>query len=206
MFAVIFEVEPRADEWDCYLDLARMLRPELEQIEGFIENTRYRSRGRPGLLLSLSLWRDEKSVIRWRTHAAHYAGQVRGRKEILASYRLRVGEVTAMIEDGCARDLPQQRFDATEIGEAKAIRFDLWRGDGPPPAPPATVIDTDLFDGVLDAAAKNAMTTCATLNHSLPLAEARGVRSFTVRIIRDYGMLDRREAPQFHEPVAACER
>jgi heme-degrading monooxygenase HmoA len=43
MFAVIFEVNPRPDQWDTYLSYARSLRPELEQIEGFIDNERFSS-------------------------------------------------------------------------------------------------------------------------------------------------------------------
>ena len=34
MFSVIFEVQPKSDQWDQYLDLAKQLRPELEQIDG----------------------------------------------------------------------------------------------------------------------------------------------------------------------------
>src|SRR3984957_6412260 len=41
MFSVLFEVRPRGDQWDAYLDYAKMLRPELEQIDGFIDNVRY---------------------------------------------------------------------------------------------------------------------------------------------------------------------
>jgi hypothetical protein len=40
MFSVIFEVLPRQDNWGDYLDNAKMLRPELEQIDGFIDNIR----------------------------------------------------------------------------------------------------------------------------------------------------------------------
>ena len=37
-----------------------------------------------------------------------------------------------------------------------------------------------------------------------PLAPATGIlRHRRVRIVRDYGMFDRREAPQFHPPVSA---
>ena len=67
MFAVIFEVRPRPDQWDNYLGNAKLLRPELEQIDGFVSNVRYGSASRPGWLLSLSEWRDEKALIRWRT-------------------------------------------------------------------------------------------------------------------------------------------
>jgi cytochrome P450 len=40
MFAVIFEVQPKQACWDDYLDLARLLKPELEKIDGFIDNGR----------------------------------------------------------------------------------------------------------------------------------------------------------------------
>ena len=67
MFSVIFEVLPNKENWDDYFDNAKMLRPELEQVEGFVDNIRYRSLTREGWILSLSNWRDEKSLVRWRT-------------------------------------------------------------------------------------------------------------------------------------------
>ena len=42
MFSVLFEVQPRPDRWDAYLGYAKALRPELEKIDGFVDNTRYR--------------------------------------------------------------------------------------------------------------------------------------------------------------------
>ena len=48
MFSVIFEVHPRSDRWEAYLDHAKMLRPELLQIDGFIDNIRYKSLTRDG--------------------------------------------------------------------------------------------------------------------------------------------------------------
>ena len=38
MFSVIFEALPNKENWDDYLDNAKMLRPELEQEEGFVDN------------------------------------------------------------------------------------------------------------------------------------------------------------------------
>jgi heme-degrading monooxygenase HmoA len=70
MFSVLFEVHPRSDQWDTYLGYAGMLKPELEQIDGFVDNIRYRSLTREGWILSLSNWRDEEAVVRWHTRAA----------------------------------------------------------------------------------------------------------------------------------------
>ena len=103
MFAVIFEVQPKSDRWDDYLSLAKQLKPKLEAIDGFIDNDRFESQRTKGRVLSLSTWRDEKSVVRWRTHGEHYAVQEKGRFEVFEDYHLRVGEVTQMdmvIEDG----------------------------------------------------------------------------------------------------------
>lgn len=58
MSAVIFEVRPKAERWDDYLELAKLLRPEIERVDGFIDNERFASRRTEGRLLSLSTWRD----------------------------------------------------------------------------------------------------------------------------------------------------
>jgi len=48
------------------------MRPELERVDGFVDNIRYRSLTREGWILSLSGWRDEKAVVRWRTQMRHH--------------------------------------------------------------------------------------------------------------------------------------
>ena len=78
MFSVIFEVHPRPEKWDNYLGIAKMLRPDPENIDGFADNIRYRSLKREGWILSLSSWRDEKAVVRWRTRMRHHEAQERG--------------------------------------------------------------------------------------------------------------------------------
>src|SRR6201991_3904355 len=95
MFAVIFEVQPKKERWDDYLNLAKQLKPKLEAIDGFIDNERFGSKRTEGRLLSLSTWRDEKAVIRWRTHGEHHGVQEKGRFEVFEDYHLRVGELTA---------------------------------------------------------------------------------------------------------------
>src|SRR5215831_11106045 len=53
MFSVIFEVHPKPEQRDGHLGNARMLRPELEQVDGFVYNIRYRSLTREGFILLL---------------------------------------------------------------------------------------------------------------------------------------------------------
>src|SRR6185437_13596093 len=103
------------------LGYARMVKPELESIEGFIDNTRYRSLTRDGWILSLSSWRDEKSLIRWRTHNHHHEIQQKGRDEILADYRLRVGQITADNQLPTGYAITEQRLDETQVGDGTTV-------------------------------------------------------------------------------------
>lgn len=93
MHAVIFEVEPAAGKQQDYLDLAAKLRPELEKIDGFVSIERFSSLTTPGKILSLSFWRDEAAIIKWRQHEEHHRAQWQGRGGIFADYRLRVASV-----------------------------------------------------------------------------------------------------------------
>ena len=93
MFAVIFEVEPEPGRRHEYLDIAAQLRPELEKIDGFISVERFQSLTNEGKILSLSFWRDEAAVVRWREQARHRFAQRAGRTGIFRDYRLRVASV-----------------------------------------------------------------------------------------------------------------
>lgn len=93
MIAVIFEVEIAEGQEARYLDLAAALRPTLEAIDGFLSIERFRSLADPGRVLSLSFWRDEAAVARWRALDPHRAAQKEGRGGVFADYRLRVAEV-----------------------------------------------------------------------------------------------------------------
>lgn len=220
MFSVLFEVHPKSDQWDAYLGYGKMLKPELEQVEGFVDNTRYRSLTRQGWILSLSGWRDEKALVRWRTQAKHHAVQEKGRSEVFRDYHLRVGQLTrdTRLPAGCA--LHEQRLDETETGEATAItlidakRPAEWINEARPDEvaewlgldPHAKGLRAwDVFDAVLtpgdiillvswrDQASAEAFEGMVSMQE--------GARLRRVRVVRDYGMFDRREAPQYYPDV-----
>lgn len=116
MFSVLFEVKPYSAHCDAYLDRAKMLRPDLEQINGFIENIRYRSLTLDGWILSLSVWHDEKALVRWHTKARHHDVQAQSGAEILSDYHLRVGQITHDTDLPGGHELREQRLDETQIG------------------------------------------------------------------------------------------
>ena len=213
MFAVIFEVKPRKERWDDYLDNAKLLKPELEQIDGFIDNERFASKRRPGWLLSLSTWRDEKAVIRWRTTALHHKVQLKGRTGIFEDYHLRVGEITADTHLPEGHALREERFDVTESGAAKQVTI----VEKPLPQVTETTSAEALAAalGATEAAARvewDAFESITAAGKFLLLqswkdgagtgAARPDARRRSVRIIRDYGMFDRHEAPQYYPAVA----
>lgn len=93
MIAVIFEVEPNEGKAQDYFDLAAQLRPQLDELDGFISVERFRSLADDGKFVSLSFWRDEEAVRTWREHTEHRLAQAKGKAGIFADFRIRVAEV-----------------------------------------------------------------------------------------------------------------
>jgi len=115
LIAVIFEVWPAEGRAGDYFDIAAALRSELERSDGFISIERFESITTPGKFLSLSFWRDEESVRRWRNVEEHRRAQARGRSGIFADYRLRVASV---IRDYGMREREQAPTDSRERHDA----------------------------------------------------------------------------------------
>jgi heme-degrading monooxygenase HmoA len=213
VFSVVFEVKPAPPQFDQYLELAKRLRPTLEMIEGFIDNERFESQRRPGWILSHSTWRDEKAVVRWRTVAEHHAVQQQARDEVLDDYHLRVGDVTA----DTAGPVHEHRFDATEIAPAKAVTLtELTPIDDEAPCDAgdlpdalglelsaAGVVDHDVFLSIYNPGKMALLVSWIDSDNAAAWTpsvgfEIAGLRHRSVRVVRDYGKFDRREAPQYY--------
>ena len=82
MFIAIFELRSKEGRFNDYLALAKRLKPTLDTIDGFVDNERFESKRRPGWILSLSTWRDEKSMVRWRTTGIHHIIQKQRHAEL----------------------------------------------------------------------------------------------------------------------------
>jgi hypothetical protein len=157
-------------------------------------------------------------VIRWRTQGEHHGAQEKGRFEVFEDYHLRVGEINTGPPKGTA--VREQRFDATEIGKAKVVTItELEPRENSALGANADqlgahlglrvgtdgLIDQEVFESIYpgkllllagwrDGEAAEASTP------TKPDAAA-SLRHRRVRVIRDYGMSDRREAPQFYPDV-----
>jgi heme-degrading monooxygenase HmoA len=216
VFSVLFEVNPRPDQWDAYLGYATLLRPELERIDGFVDNVRYASLTRDGWILSLSGWRDEKALVRWRTQARHHDVQGKGRDQVLFDYHLRVGQVTADSRIPAGYVLREQRLDETETGEATTVTLvDAQRDPVGDPADAAAwlgldehaagLVGWDVFDAVLSPGDVILLLSwrdeAAAVAYEAATRLPTGARRRRVRVVRDYGMYDRRENPQYYPEV-----
>lgn len=93
MIAVIFEFRPKDGVQEEYFSLAGKLRPLLEGRDGFLSIERFQSVTEPGKFVSLSFWRDEEAVKKWRREVPHIEAQLAGRDHIFRDYRLRVAMV-----------------------------------------------------------------------------------------------------------------
>src|SRR5262249_753296 len=153
------------------------------------------------------------------TKTTHLVQEI-GRSEILLDYHLRVGEVTRDTRAPIGQKIEEQRLDATEVGEGTTVTLidALW-----PSRSCDTLNATEVarFLGFRPEAAGlaswepyDAVLTPGDLFLRMvwktkgdPEAFARwvttplGGRSRQIRVVRDYGMFDRREAPQYYPPV-----
>jgi heme-degrading monooxygenase HmoA len=220
MFSAMLDVNPKTDQFDAYLGMAKMLRPELEQIDGFVDNTRYASLTRPGWLLSLSSWRDEKSLVRWSVATNHHKVMQAARDRVFADYHMRIGQVVADTRVPAGQTLLDQRLDATETGIGTAVTLldgkrasDWVKQAGADAVAKSLGLDPgasravawDVFDALTTPGDVIAVVTWADLAiaevFERDIALTDNVRLRRIRVVRDYGMFDRREAPQYFAEV-----
>jgi hypothetical protein len=140
--------------------------------------------------------------------------QERGRFEIFADYHLSVGDVTFDSIPSDKAPVREQRFDETETGDAKLVTLtELQPQDGVELGDDvvaqiglAGAVAHDLFasiynKGKLALLASWATAEAGTAWQPRSFAGVKTLRHRRVRIVRDYGMFDRREAPQFYPRV-----
>lgn len=222
MFTAMLEVKPIPEQFNAYLAMAKLLRPELEQIDGFIDNNRYASLTRDGWLLSLSSWRDEKALVRWRTSTKHHHVQQAARDHVFSDYHLRIGQVVTDTALPAGQVLQEQRLDVTQVGAGTAVTLIEAKvaADQPRQAGAAALANSlglaldapglvawDAFDALLTPGDVIVLATWRDRDAAEVFERAattpQHARVRQVRIIREYGMFDRREAPQYFADVPA---
>jgi hypothetical protein len=150
-----------------------------------------------------------------RTSARHHEIQQKGRNEVFRDYHLRVGEIIADNQLSPGQRLIEQRFDET-AAPAKHIALSEAAPADLPAEPDAATVAARL--GVPDKAAHPGLVDWDAFKSIYQPGKfillrswrdaaaaagppAAGVRHRRVRVIRDYGMFDRMEAPQYYPDV-----
>lgn len=200
-FVVAFEVRPFPTKMASYLERARLLRPDLDGVDGFISVERFACVDDPGRLLSLSIWRDEMSLASWRSHRPHQAAQDDGRRRLFEDYRIRVGQVVGGADESLGRpgvrganatgfdaashfllvDLPEDAPDHAFQGQGRRFRS-LYNPDRRLLLDDLPMIGPVAGDAEQMSARIGAYEACA------------GVRFVAVK--RDYGLRSRAQAPE----------
>jgi heme-degrading monooxygenase HmoA len=204
MMSLFFEVEIKPGRTDQYLNLAASLKPELDTLGGCLFLDRFKSLSRDNLILSYQIWLDEGSLTAWRVHAHHHDVQTLGRDRVFTDYRIRVAQVIYETK----RDQPVWQPE--------------WRTlyNDPARRPPTYVLVTESKSATLPATCNWPREAFASVYregqfaHLVTLPDHQsGVqlaqRLFDepateyvriVEVVRDYGMYERAEAPQFYPP------
>ena len=89
-YAVIFSSQRSAGEQGYGAMAERMVALAHEQ-PGFLGVESVRDAA--GLGITVSYWRDEESIARWKAHAEHLVAQARGKRVWYEGYELRVARV-----------------------------------------------------------------------------------------------------------------
>ena len=205
MIGLFFEVQTRPGHRDQYLGLAASLKPELEAMGGCLFIDRFRSLTQENLLLSHQIWQDEGALTAWRAHGHHHEVQTIGREKVFSDYRIRVAQVIHEARPGRPVWQPERRTPyndparrpptyvlATESRSAALPVQTEWRCDAF-----ASVYRDGHFAHLIDLPDLASGVEFGARLFADPTTEY--FRIFEV--MRDYGMYERTEAPQFYPPV-----
>ena len=205
MISQFFEVQIKEGHTNHYLDLAASLKPALVAMGGCLFIDRFRSLTRENLLLSYQIWQDEGSMTAWRVDACHHKVQETGREQVFSDYRIRIAQVIHEARPGQPIWQPDRRTPyndparrrptyviASESRNAQLPVKAEWHGDAF-----ASVYRAGQFSHLLDLPNYECGIQFGRELFRDPTTEY--FRIFEV--MRDYGMYDRAEAPQYYPPV-----
>ncbi|CCD88589.1 putative Antibiotic biosynthesis monooxygenase [Bradyrhizobium sp. ORS 285] len=202
MLSLFFEVEVKPGHLDRYLQLAASLRPELDALGGCLFLDRFKSLSRDNLILSYQIWQDEGAMTAWRVHAHHHDIQTLGRDKVFSDYRLRVAELIHEVRPGQAAWQPERRGTYNDP-KRRAPTYVLVLETAEPKLNAVTGRTVESFCSVYRegrfAHLVELPDEAAGLTLSVQLLSEPGVDNIrVVEVARDYGMYDRREAPQYY--------
>jgi len=160
---------------------------------------------RENLLLSYQIWQDEGSMTAWRAHGYHHEVQKAGREKVFSDYRIRVAQLIHEARPGQPVWQPDRRTPYNDparrrptyvlAAESKSARVPVeteWRRDAF-----ASVYRDRHFAHLIDLPDQHSGVEFGARLFADPTIEYFRV----FEVMRDYGMYDRTEAPQYYPDV-----
>jgi heme-degrading monooxygenase HmoA len=205
MIALFFEVETRPGHRDQYLNLAASLRPDLDAIGGCLFIDRFSSLSRENVLLSYQIWQDEGAMTAWRVHGYHHEVQTIGREKVFSDYRIRIAQVIHEETPDKPVWQPERRTPyndparrpSTFVLVAESKRAELPVKTDWPHDSFKSVYRDGTFAHLVDVPDQQSGVELGHLLLKDPTTEYFRI----VEVMRDYGMFERAEAPQYYPPV-----
>jgi heme-degrading monooxygenase HmoA len=206
MISQFFEIQVKDGHVDTYMNLAASLKPSLEAMGGCLFIDRFKSLNRENVLLSYQIWQDEGAMVAWRVNAGHHKIQETGREKVFTDYRIRIAQVIHEARPGKPVWRPERltpyndpaRRPPTYIIASESKKAELpatteWRRDSF-----ASMYRPGYFAHLIDLPDYQSGLDFGEQLFADPTTEY--FRIFEV--MRDYGMYDRTEAPQYYPPVS----
>lgn len=188
MHALFFEVRPLPGNLPHYFEHVARLKPELARHTGLAFLDRYGALGDADLLLSHQLWETAADIDAWRKDSVHRVSQAAGRHVHFADYRIRVAERVVHWPTGAAQTAdPATGQDGPHVLALYGTQA-------------VTAPGFAAFESVNHAGRFIALASADGLTQAQAALQARldqpGVQQAAAyRVLRDYGMFDRAQAP-----------
>jgi heme-degrading monooxygenase HmoA len=93
MIACIIEFTIRPGMETRHREVLEPLLKEIEGLPGFISKETFESRASPGRLLTISYWENREAIKVWMGNANHRKTMLTGKRDIFASYTIRIAPV-----------------------------------------------------------------------------------------------------------------
>jgi heme-degrading monooxygenase HmoA len=205
LISQFFEVQIKEGQINRYLDLAASLKPSLEAMGGCLFIDRFKSLNRKNLLLSYQIWQDEGSMIAWRVDAKHHTVQETGREQVFADYRIRIAQVIHEERPEKSAWRPE-RLSPYNDPKRRPPTFVVASESRNRKLSVETSLTRDVFESVyrpgIFAHLVDVPSPDAGVDFGRQLFTDSTTEYFRVfEVMRDYGMFNRGEAPQYYPPV-----
>ncbi len=167
---------------------------------------RFKSLSRKNLVLSYQIWQDEGSMIAWRVDPKHHAVQETGREKVFDDYRIRIAQVLHEERPGKSPWRPE-RLSPYNDPKRRPPTFVVASESRSPELPVQRNWKRDVFESVYRPGVFAHLVDVPSSEEGITLGQRLLSDSATeyfrvIEVLRDYGMFDRVEAPQYYPPVS----